>query len=348
MVSLPKLAASKSARFVFSSICKSLTMKRILNVINVSVSMIFSDASVGGAPVLVEMEPTARCNLRCFSCPTGLGRLGRPIGDMKYEDFKKVIDEIGDSVLALVLYLHGEPFLSKDIYKMISHAKKKGIFVVVSTNGNFLDVKKLVRSGLQYLIVCLDGVTPETYVKYRIGGNFGKVVANIESIVREKRRTGSRTPFLDLHFIANRYNEHETPKIKEIARNLGVDNLIIKKFVPPPFVIRSKNPGKYGKMLSFLPKAKEYRYDLKVSRKGICDRAWVSTTITWDGFLIPCCYDTSAVFKFGKVFKNKFGSVWNGEEYRSFRKKLANKREIPLCFRCPGGANASANEYAEF
>ncbi len=342
----PRLIMSKSARFIFLSILKSLTIKRISNVIKVYSSLLLSNDSVRGMPIMVEMEPTTRCNLRCFSCPTGMRRLGRPSGDMKYENFKKIIDEIGNDVLVLVLYLHGEPFLNKDIYKMISYAKMKGIFVVASTNGNILDTKELIKSGLQYLIICLDGTTPEIYNKYRIGGNFDKVVENIKSIMKEKE--GCKTPFIDLHFIVNKYNEHQISEIKKLSRVLGVDNLVIKKFVPPPFVLQSKNLNSYKRILSFLPKTKEYKYDLRISKKKNCNRIWISTTITWDGFLIPCCYDVSANYNFGNVFQKNFKSVWNGKEYRFFRQMLIKKSKIPLCFRCPGGIDVSVNEYIKF
>lgn len=333
-------------KFMLFSVLQS--RKRFFNTISVIYELLTSKLILNTIPPLLELEPTNRCNLRCYSCPTGLKRLVRPIGDMSFKEYKRLIDEIGNKILVLVLYLHGEPLLNKDIYKMISYSHKIGIFTVLSTNGNYLDAKKLVKSGLQYFTICLDGASQQSYRKYRVGGDFNKVVKNINEIMDLKRSLRSKTPFVDVHFIVNRYNEHEINAIKNLSKKLGVDNLTLKKFVPPPFVVQSENPSKFKDILSFIPENVKYQYKLKFNENlsSLCNRSWISSVITWDGRMIPCCYDVNATHCFGNVFDKNFQEVWNSNEMIAFRKNmLESKSRIALCQRCSGSTNQFESEY---
>jgi len=121
------------------------------------------------------IEPTNYCNLKCPLCPTGAGLIRREKAAMSFEDFKKILDNLGNQIIHLRLWNWGEPLLNKELPKMIKYAKSKNIYVNTSTNSSFLNkenVRELTNSGLDHLIVSLDGASEETYSLYRKNGNF--------------------------------------------------------------------------------------------------------------------------------------------------------------------------------
>ena len=158
---------------------KSLTWKRFINAILVytsyGLSLIFRKPILWGFPPVVMIEPTNICNLKCPLCPSGNGTLKRARGYMDLETFKKIIDEIKDKSFMVVLWNQGESFLNKDFLEMIRYASQNKLFTLVSTNANIdFDAEQIVKTGLDSMIVSLDGATQETYNKYRVKEPSGK------------------------------------------------------------------------------------------------------------------------------------------------------------------------------
>jgi len=318
-----------------------LSFTKVSNFVANYISMRRGDLSPPGYPSVLMIEPTNYCNLRCPLCPTGNGSLTAPRGYMSLENFKKVIDECGKYLLDLTLWNYGEPFLNKDICEMIDYAKSKNIFIRISTNGHFLNngdnIKRIVASGLDEFIVSLDGASQETFSKYRQQGNFDTVVANLNRLVDEKKRTNKNKPFIELQFIVMAHNEHEIPQIKELAKKIGVDALKIKSVN-----LELEVTGEKEKNKKFLPKGDKYsRYNKETLEKkditNTCQRLWLSSVVNWDGSVVACCYDPNRVFEFGNCFEDGFMKVWHGEKYRQFRQSvLNNKAGILMCKECSG------------
>jgi len=263
---------------------------------------------------------------------------------MKFDNFKKIVDECGPYLFNLTLWNWGEPFLNKDVYSMIEYAKSKRIFVRVSTNGHLLkdskNIERVVRSGMDELIFSLDGASESTFLKYRKSGDFKGVMNNLRAMVEAKKRLRSRTPFIELQFIVMRHNEHEIPKIRRIAKEIGVDKLKLKTVS-----LETTNALAFGgdreRIKQYKPKNKKYtRYTDDMRRKEVrngCLRLWVSSVINWDGTVSPCCNDPNRIFNFGNIFEANFTEVWNGTKYAAFRKAiLNNKNNINMCRNCSG------------
>jgi radical SAM protein with 4Fe4S-binding SPASM domain len=224
---------------------------------------------------------------------------------------------------------------------MISYAKKKKIFVNLSTNSNFLTKEmagKLINSELDELIISLDGASEETYKQYRKNGNFNKIINSIQFLIREKKRLDKKFPYIKLQFIIMKHNEHELNKIKVLAKKIGVDELVFK-------TVGIMNYFSKEDIKKYLPTNKKYsRYEvqkenvrLKVKVKNWCDFIWEEIVINWEGSVVPCCFDMNNNFVFGNAFKNSIKEIWNNPKYTNFRKKiLSNKKEINLCKDCPG------------
>lgn len=326
---------------------KEVSFKKLSNALKNYFYYLTKNTKPDSYPSILMVEPTNLCNLNCPLCPTGNRSLKRERGFMPLDGFKKIMDELGDYLLNLTLWNYGEPMLHKDIYEMIEYAKTKKIFIRLSTNGHFFDnkdnVKRLVLSGLDDLIIALDGASQETLSKYRIGANFEKIINGIRGVIEEKKKLGTRLPFIEIQFVIMKHNEHEVEKMKKIAQEIGADKLTLKTVTLEMETEKSKE--ELAKMKQFLPEEEKYsRYaknenELKRKKpvKNQCIRLWLSSVINWNGDVVPCCYDADGIFTFGNAFGKSFKEIWTGNNYIKFRKTvLENKKSIKMCANCPG------------
>lgn len=304
--------------------------KRIFNAFSVIVSCILKKDRVLALPLFVQIEPTNRCNLNCSLCITGLGKLRRPKRDMSFQEFAQIIDKFERSIIYLVLYNLGEPLLNAQIYEMIRYAKKRRIFVKLSSNGYFTDkkdIKDIVNCGIDELIISLDCASPQTYFKYKNSHSFYNVINNIELIIKERK--GKHSPFINVQLLLIRDNEEEISQFRCLVRRLGVDRGLIKK-------PRVNFPGVIPD-ISFLPLNSNYirksYKDLYKRRK--CSRPWISTVILSDGSVVPCCFDMHGEYNFGNIFSLSLGQIWNDNKYICFRNQILNNfGQISLCKQC--------------
>ena len=303
------------------------------------VSRITKRAVHRGNPVAVSIEPNNTCNLRCPECPAGMKELTRPGGFMSPALFHNAIDQLSPHLSYLTLYFQGEPYMSKHLFDFIAYARSKKIFVATSTNGHFLDeasVRQTIDTGLNKLIVSLDGADQASYESYRKGGNFEKVVSGIRLLVREKKRLKKTTPEIVLQCLVLKSNEHQMNEIRNLAKDMGVDKLEFKTAqfndyqngnpLMPENPKYSRYRRHHGKVTRFTPKNR---------MSDSCFRMWSSCVITWDGKVVPCCFDKDANHLLGDLAKQSFLEIWNGKPYRDFRNKiLKNRKSIGICQNC--------------
>src|ERR1044072_5951200 len=184
-----------------------------------------------GYPVSISFEPTTSCNLRCPECPSGLRAFTRPTGMLQKNFFKETIDQLSKELLYLVFYFQGEPYLNPDFLEMVKYAHDKGIYTATSTNAHYLTdekAKRTVESGLDRLIISIDGTTQEVYKQYRVGGNLEKVLQGARNIVKWKKELKSKTPFVFFQFLVVKPNEHQIEDVKKLAKEIGVDEVRFK------------------------------------------------------------------------------------------------------------------------
>src|SRR5277367_6222715 len=140
-----------------------------------------------GVPVSISFEPTTSCNLRCPECPSGLRSFTRPRGMLEKIFFRNMIDQLAPELLYLTFYFQGEPYLNPDFLEMVTYATSKKIYTATSTNAHYLNdenARRTVESGLDRLIISLDGTTQEVYGQYRVGGDLEKVISGTANIVK--------------------------------------------------------------------------------------------------------------------------------------------------------------------
>lgn len=217
------------------NLLSKVTLPRALNAIKVwssyRLSRLVGQPIQWGYPISVSIEPTTSCNLRCPECPSGLRAFTRPTGMLKKDFFRRTIDDIYKELTYLIFYFQGEPYLNPDFLEMVKYASDKGIYTATSTNAHYLtdaNAKKTVESGLDRLIISIDGTTQDVYKQYRVGGHLEKVIQGAKNIVKWKKELNSKTPFVFFQFLVVKHNEHQIEEIKQIAKEIGVDQVRFK------------------------------------------------------------------------------------------------------------------------
>ena len=293
-----------------------------------------------GLPMTLSIEPTTACNLRCPECPSGLRSFTRPTGNLKTDFFKSTLDQIADKLIYLIFYFQGEPYINPDFLKMVSYANKKNLYTITSTNGHFLSRKnceETIKSGLDRIIISMDGTTQETYESYRKGGSLDKVLAGIRELVQAKKDLKSHTPHILLQFLVVRPNEHQIPELYKIAKDLGVEEVRLK--TAQVYDYENGNPLiPLDEQYSRYFKKSDGTYVVKNSLLNHCWKLWHACVITWDGLVVPCCFDKDARHKMGDLKSLSFKKIWKGDIYNGFRAKLLEGRnQIDICTNCTEG-----------
>jgi radical SAM protein with 4Fe4S-binding SPASM domain len=268
------------------------------------------------------------------------------------QTFTRAIDQLHPYVWQLNLFYLGEPFLCENLPAMIRYAHAHRMNVSVSSNLTTLDERmadQLIAEKLDHLIVSLDGTTQESYTKYRIGGNYQTVLDNIILLNEKKKQKASPHPRIEIQFVIFKHNEREIPRIKELARQLGVgiyfrEGTLGGRGQSPPL---SKDFQLAEKWLS--PNKdfrREYDYfDRKpYIQEGICGYLWRVATINWDGSVFPCCWVFESKHSFGNIMEQSFEEIWNNAFFRSSRSLFQRSKRLflksrphnpeTICYRC--------------
>jgi radical SAM protein with 4Fe4S-binding SPASM domain len=293
-----------------------------------------------GLPLGISIEPTTSCNLRCPECPSGLRSFTRPTGMLQEHVFSNVIDQLAPSLMNLTFYFQGEPYLNPKFLDMVSYASNQDVFTSTSTNAHHLteeSARRTVESGLDRLIISIDGVSQETYQQYRVGGQLDKVIEGTRNILFWKKKLKSRTPHVVFQFLVVKANEKDIPRLYQLASEMGVDEVKLKTAQIYDFKNGSElipeNP-KYSRY----QKNKDGLFSIKNPLHNQCWKMWSSCVITWDGKVVPCCFDKDAKHPMGDVGKQSFHEIWTGNAYQAFRQSILRSRsEIEICKNCSEG-----------
>jgi len=273
----------------------------------------------------VSIEPTNRCNLSCPECVSGSGELTRPRGHMSLANFKHIVDQIYRHTLVLNLYMQGEPYLNPQLPEMIAYAKRKKLFVSLSTNANILPPLS-VESLPQHLIISADGATPEGYTSYRRGGDLNKVRAFVRAIAELKQKEKSGLPYVELQFLAHQHNAHERKATRALFK--GQYNRFVTKKMQ---IIHEENRAHFQAQSVCCN-----RYIDQQRLQPSCFKMISTAVFTQDGYWVACCMDKQAHHRFGNVLEEDYRDVLQGAALRDFRQSLiTDKARIAICRNCP-------------
>lgn len=300
------------------------SMKKINNLIRCEYELLRKKTVLKSIPYVVKLEANNICNLDCEFCYRKTLNYG--FGYTSFENFKKMFDPLKDYMYYCAPHYLGEPFLHKDMARILTYIHKNNVATYISSNLNYLTedlARDVINSGLDLLTVSVDAVDQETYKKYRKGGDFNLVIKNLKMLVDQKKKLKSSTPLIELQFIIFKYNEHQIDKVEALAKEIGVDSLKIR-----PGIIDDEE---------WIPKNKMYvskLYTKKNKDRKTCWWLWKTATITWNGEMFPCC---RRILKksFGNVLKEDFSAIWNNEQYVDARKCFSSKSKFDSpCYTC--------------
>jgi radical SAM protein with 4Fe4S-binding SPASM domain len=323
---------------------KHTSIQRLWNAVKVVVSYyvskILSKPVQWGSPISISFEPTTACNLRCPECPSGLRSFTRPTGNLKADFFKSTIDQASSTLSSMMFYFQGEPFIHPEFLDMVAYAEARGIYTITSTNGHFLsesNVQKILNSRLSRLIISIDGTTQETYEQYRKEGQLKTVLEGAKRLVQAREAAKLKFPYIIFQYLVVKPNEHQIPYVKQLAKDIGVDAVRFK--TAQLYDFQNGNPlmpenTKYSRY----KKNSKGQYQIKNALTNHCWKLWHACVITWDGKVVPCCFDKDALHRLGDLKSETFRSIWRGDKYLAFRSKiLKGRKEIDICQNCTEG-----------
>lgn len=321
-----------------------LTWRRFINALKVWSSYQLSKWTgkpiQWGLPISISFEPTTSCNLRCPECPSGLRSFSRPTGMLQRDFFSSTIDQLHLELFYLIFYFQGEPYLNPDFLDMVRYVADRKIYTATSTNGHYLtdtNARRTIESGLDRLIISIDGTTQEVYQQYRVGGNLEKVLEGARTLMHWKKQLKSKTPFVVFQFLVVRPNEHQLEEARALAKQIGVDAIWFKTAQvydfendPNQLIPLNSSYSRYRKT----EKGTEFKGQLT----NHCWRLWHDPVITWDGLVAPCCFDKDASHRLGDLKQESFASIWRSDSYKKFRATLLQGRKhIDICANCSEG-----------
>jgi radical SAM protein with 4Fe4S-binding SPASM domain len=256
---------------------------------------------------------------------------------MDVDAFTKTVEELKSTLFHLIFYFQGEPLLNKKLPEMIAYAHQSGIFTSTSTNGQLLNsatAKALVQSGLDKIIISVDGTNQKTYQKYRKGGRLELALEGITHLNFWKKELNSNTPFVEIQMVIFKTNEHQIGEMRILAKNLNVNRLTFKS-------AQLHNFENGHELLTTIDKYARYKmlpngkYALKNKLHNRCFRLWSGAVVTAKGDVLPCCFDKDTSHSFGNVVEADFNSIIQNSKANYFRTSiLTNRKQYEMCRNC--------------
>jgi MoaA/NifB/PqqE/SkfB family radical SAM enzyme len=341
---LPELLLQGKLSYNFDGIpllAEKLGFKKRINLIQTGVNELLHSTRLRGLPPVVHLEPTNICNLKCPLCPTGSQTLKRPKGFMTMETCRRVLDELGDTLMAAYFFSFGEPFMNRNLPEMIKSFSDRGILTITSTNGHYFqtmeDAVRIVNSGLTMIIIALDGSTQDIYRSYRIGGDIEKVKRFATLIEEAKKRCNSAFPYTVARCVVTSANKDDLRNIERLAVSLGVNMFATKSLGC------LVGTDKFG---AFEPSEKKWKRFEYARLSGISKRSlqcifpFRQPYVFWDGSVVGCEYDHDHEAVFGKIGEQHFRDLWNGPSALALRRSIRKNLNRPaFCLQCPFEGN---------
>lgn len=290
------------------------------------------------APIAIQIDASAHCQLACPSCPTASGatRPAMGAGHLDPTAFEALLEE-NAALREVELSNYGEMFLNPKLSEIMRIAFEHGV-VLHADNGTNLNhaseetLEALVRYRFRSLTVSIDGASPEAYSRYRIKGDFERVIENIKKINYYKRTRGSGFPLLTWQFIVFGHNEHEIEAARALAAKLGMS------FRPKISWDDDFSPVRDPKLVQLqtgLPASRKAHYQATGTEymRGICYQLWTAPVLNWDGRLMGCCRNFWGEFG-GNVFTTGLTAGLAASKIPAARQALMGKTEMDASAPC--------------
>jgi radical SAM protein with 4Fe4S-binding SPASM domain len=275
-------------------------------------------------PIELGVELAAVCNLRCVMCP--VPTTSRPPQLMKSGTFERVIEQAAsEGGFVLLPQGFGETMLHARWAELVGSAAERRIRpIVMLTNGTVLDernIERVLALGIDALVISIDGTTPETYARVRVGGDLRRVEANVLRLI--ERRGQRRTPKICMRII----------RMRDTAQEIDAFLTRWRGLLHPEDEVRINEYTDWSGKVD----------DLSVEGlrdgvgRGPCRMLWRNLSVHADGKVSACCHDSEDELIVGDLeLGETLQQVWRGEKLQRLRRlHLEGRLEtLPICRTC--------------
>jgi MoaA/NifB/PqqE/SkfB family radical SAM enzyme len=317
-------------------------------------------------PVCLYLETTNRCNLPCTTCPRTFEEL-EPPANMSFDLFRRIVDQY-PKIARVVLHGIGEPLMVPNLPRMIRYLKDRGTYVLFNTNGTLLNERRgrdLIDSGLDELRVSLDAAEPEAFLKVRGKDSFARIVDNVRRFRAVQRGIGAGQPRVSLWLTGLKETLGQLPAFVDLAHDIDVREVHLQRLVyfsggqglARPDQALFESIDETEQVLIREAEARAAAHGILFDASGatepgtslkraddarpwsLCTRPWTLMYVTAHGRALPCCiapfsmrgYDA---FTLGDATQQTLREIWNGEQYRDFRRGLLGDAPPVACENC--------------
>jgi MoaA/NifB/PqqE/SkfB family radical SAM enzyme len=322
----------------------NISLLKMWNALKCAAAYALRRRRVNACPVILKIDVTPYCHLRCPICIHSNSALVKEqhIGksmQMRFAVFKKLVDEIAGRTWILSLQHLGEPLFNPDLAAMCAYAAKKKIntFFVSNMSVKLEDsrIKEIIRSGVNWISVALDGFSQDSYGKTRIGGSVATVKNNLQRMLAVRKELKQKQPFIEVQSLIFKHNRHEKQKVIEFCKKIGVDKLTFKKGSLTTWIKNHSTVKSRPRSKKLLP---------------LCFWPYFSGVVLYDGSVVPCCwYRHENAYRrdkkritMGSLTDTGFKRIYNNAHYREVRTYCANPKLLlqrpqareNFCFGC--------------
>ena len=302
-------------------------------------------------PLGIDLEPTTRCNLRCQACQQNEGDWTP--NDLSVERLERLLDQL-PHLEQIKFQGMGEPLLHDRFGELVARIKRRRVRVYTITNGTTLHIERcrrdILASGLDELLVSIDGATPATHARTRGNSDLDRIVYGLKRLV--ELRGHARSPRLGIWCVGNARNIAELPALVEIAAAIGADELFFQTQLASwgkaawdsrlaPLRLNPESAEALRHLEEAGREARRRRFTLTIhegnrfSARRPCFWPWESCFISAAGFVTRCCIASDPrLHNFGQIETADFRAIWNSAEYRELRRAFRENRIPPLCRGC--------------
>lgn len=290
------------------------------------------DFKLLNAPEIFAIEGTNHCNIKCIMCPRGEPDLmRRKVGHISQNTLESILEKA--NYFSDICWLHwfGEPLMNPNVYEHIKLAKSKIPNIGISTNATLLNPQAqrlLIDSGLDTIMIAIDGVDKETYESVRKSQHFTfeKVVTNAEEFLALRAELGLLKPHVILSMIAMDITSGQLEKFRERWELCGANEVIFKPYT---------NWGGQNIDVFDNYQVKKLQNTLNHKRAHPCKFLWTSIVVSHNGDVVPCCYDYDTTMTMGNINEHSIDEIWNGDKYIQLRQaELEGRNSSVLCDNC--------------